>query len=115
MTGIHSIADKAIEIRPVYPDVQRNCEACRGAVRADRAEGLPARQYSDAYLETLAVCRKIAERMPAFETALLTAQDGKERYGYRKSKNGRQRNEGQLWEYKSRTFIGCHRQFRSPI
>ena len=54
------------------------------------------RQYSDAYLETLAVCRKIAERMPAFETALLTAQNGKERYGYRKSKNGRQRNEGQL-------------------
>lgn len=49
--------------------------------REDRAEGIPVRQFSDDYLETLAVYRKIAEWMPAHDTVLfhgsVVAVDGK--------------------------------------
>lgn len=37
----------------------------------DRMAGLPVRQYSDRYLETLAVYRQIAEQMPAYDTFLI--------------------------------------------
>ena len=36
----------------------------------DAREGVPVRHYSDAYFETLAVYRKIAEQMPAYDTVL---------------------------------------------
>ena len=36
----------------------------------DKAEGIPIRSFSDEYLESLAVYRKIAELMPKFETVL---------------------------------------------
>ena len=38
--------------------------------KEDRAEGVPVRFFSDEYLETLALYRKIAERMPFFDTVL---------------------------------------------
>ena len=37
----------------------------------DLKEGIVVRHFSDAYLETLAVYRKIAEKMPAYDTILL--------------------------------------------
>ena len=40
------------------------------SARKEALQGLPPRSFSDAYLETLAVYRKIAERMPAFDTFL---------------------------------------------
>lgn len=40
------------------------------SAREEALQGLPPRSFSDAYLETLAVYRKIAERMPAFDTFL---------------------------------------------
>lgn len=42
----------------------------RKSAREDEAEGHPVRQFSDAYLETLAVYRKIAEKMPEYDTVL---------------------------------------------
>lgn len=40
------------------------------SAREDEVEGKPVRQFSDGYLETLAVYRQIAERMPAYDTIL---------------------------------------------
>jgi len=40
------------------------------SVREDKGRGMPVRRYSDGYLETLAVLRKIAERAPFFDTIL---------------------------------------------
>jgi hypothetical protein len=40
------------------------------SAREDAAAGIPVRQYPDGYLETLAVYRKIAERMPEHDTIL---------------------------------------------
>lgn len=40
------------------------------SAREDEIEGIPVRHFSDAYLETLAVYRKIAERMPEYDTFL---------------------------------------------
>ncbi len=40
------------------------------AEREDRAEGKTIQRYPDAYLETLAVYRKIAEKMPEYDTLL---------------------------------------------
>lgn len=40
------------------------------SAREDRAEGLPPRQYLEPYLETLAVYRRIAEKMPEYNTIL---------------------------------------------
>lgn len=36
----------------------------------DRKQGIPTRHFSDEYLETLAVYRKIAEKMPVYDTIL---------------------------------------------
>ncbi len=93
MKDTYRIADIAIEISSLHDRVHRLC--------ADyRAEGVPAvflaeitqsdieheracsiaeygekirtsRRFSDSYLEELAVYRKIAERMPAFDTVLM--------------------------------------------
>ena len=40
------------------------------SAREDAYEGLPVQEYRDEYLETLAVYRKISERMPAYDTIL---------------------------------------------
>lgn len=40
------------------------------SARIDEAEGRPVHPFSDAYLEKLAVYRKIAERLPAYDTVL---------------------------------------------
>lgn len=40
------------------------------SAREDELEGVPVRPFCDEYLETLAVYRKIAERMPSFDTIL---------------------------------------------
>ena len=40
------------------------------SAREDEKEGIPIRRFSDDYLETLAVYRKIAEQMPAYDTFL---------------------------------------------
>lgn len=48
--------------------------------REDQREGIPVRHFSDEYLETLAVYRKIAEVMPQYDTVLFhgscVAMDG---------------------------------------
>ena len=41
------------------------------SAREDEEEGIPVRQFTDEYLETLAVYRKIAEVMPCFDTFLI--------------------------------------------
>ncbi len=40
------------------------------SAREDEVEGIPTRQFSDGYLESLAVYRKIAEKMPEYDTLL---------------------------------------------
>ena len=40
------------------------------SAREDEIEGIPVRNFSDSYLETLAVYRKIAEKMPYYDTIL---------------------------------------------
>lgn len=40
------------------------------SAREDEVEGIPVRHFSEPYLETLAVYRKIAEQMPFFDTIL---------------------------------------------
>lgn len=92
MDQIYKIADTLIRISPINPKIATICkEYCvvsthyafeiktspsdiaferRKSAREDEAEGHPVRQFSDAYLETLAVYRKIAERMPEYDTVL---------------------------------------------
>ena len=87
----YRIADKCIEIQSLFSMVHELCkdyctdgvpeltvtitQACidyerKKSAREDAAEGIPVRQFSDDYLETLAVYRKIAEWMPGQETIL---------------------------------------------
>ena len=87
MTGIYKIADKRIEIISLYEKVHNYCKDYRDegipdftvittqadidhererSVRADISQ-----EPSDDYLEELAVYRKIAERMPMYDTFLL--------------------------------------------
>lgn len=54
-------------VRTTAADIAFEREKSR---REDEAEGNPARQFSDEYLETLAVYRKIAGRMPDYNTFL---------------------------------------------
>lgn len=91
MTGTYRIADKSIEVVSIHSIVHEYCSAYVGAdpidfsvritqsdidfereksEREDRIEGIPIRLFSDAYLETLAVYRKIAEHMPEYDTFL---------------------------------------------
>ena len=91
MTNTYRFADKYIQVSSVYSKVHELCSDYRAegpadfsvetgqsdidfermrSAREDKAEGLPCRSFSDAYLETLAVYRKIAERMPDFDTVL---------------------------------------------
>lgn len=91
MTDLYRLAERNIRITSVYPAVQSMCRDYRAhgeadfevvttgadiaferekAAREDRLEGLPPRQYEEPYLETLAVYRKIAEKMPDYDTML---------------------------------------------
>ena len=86
-----ALADVVIRIEPMYDDIREYCreyitdmqesftvatapsdieyERERSAAE-DKKEGIPVRQYSDSYLETLAVYRKIADKMLDYDTIL---------------------------------------------
>ena len=91
MTGIYRLADRLIRVTTLFPDAHFLCTDYRAvgepdfsvrtilsdidferekSAREDEAEGIPVRRFSDGYLETLAVYRKIAERMPDYDTFL---------------------------------------------
>ena len=86
------IAGKAVGISPMYGKTREQCERYltegkpeisvsvsqkdiarmrEKAVREDILEGKELQEYSDAYLETLAVYRKICEAMVDFDTVLM--------------------------------------------
>ena len=84
------IAGKIIEISPLYDYIADYCksyitdgipdfkvritqsdiefERAKSAAE-DRKEGIPVRHFTDEYLETLAVYRKIAEQMLSYDTS----------------------------------------------
>ena len=91
MTHTYRFAGRTIDIRAMHPDIYALCADYRAdsaadfavsttradidferdeSTREDAIEGNPPRQFSDGYLETLAVYRKIAERMPEYDTFL---------------------------------------------
>jgi hypothetical protein len=91
MTNTYKIADKIIEISSMYDDVHALCkdylysgtpdfcvstsqediaEERKKSAEEHRYEGLPDYDYPDGYLETLAVYRKIADKMTEFDTLL---------------------------------------------
>ncbi len=91
MTDVYRMAGRNIEITSLYPDVHAYCAAYRAegtpdfsvavagedidfervrSAREDAREGRVPRNWSDGYLEELAVYRKIAETMPAYDTIL---------------------------------------------
>ena len=91
MRGRYRIAEKTVEIISLYRDVHLLCKdyACDGSpdftvqiengdivferersMAEDAAAGISARSFSDGYLETLAVYRKIADRMLSYDTVL---------------------------------------------
>ena len=90
-TAVYRLAEKNIAVTSVHPAVQEYCRDYRTeavpdfsvitteadiaserekSAREDQAEGHAVRPFSDGYLEILAVYRKIAERMPDFDTLL---------------------------------------------
>ena len=101
-TGMYLIAGRRIRVESIWPDVHRFCADYRTedgtpdftvtvtqdqidfertkSARERAAEGLPPLPSSDASLEELAVYRRIAERMPDYDTILmhgsLLAADG---------------------------------------
>ena len=60
-----AVQDFSVQTVQADIDIEREKSA-----REDEKEGIPIRQFSDDYLETLAVYRKIAEQMPAYDTFL---------------------------------------------
>lgn len=92
MTNTYQFAERIIRVTSIYEDVHQLCAAYQVSDAAidfsvqtsrtdidfervksaieDEREGIPLRQFSDAYLETLAVYRKIAEKMPGYDTLL---------------------------------------------
>ena len=91
MKATYKIAEKIIEINSIYEEVHNYCRdyLCDGkpdftvtttendieyerqkSARNDIAEGRPMQSWSDSYLEELAVYRKIAEKMPEYDTFL---------------------------------------------
>lgn len=91
MKNVYKIGGKTIEINSIYEEVHTLCkdyfcgkipdftvkisqsdinyERKKSAIE-DEKEGIPVRNFSDSYLETLAVYRKIAEQMLAYDTLL---------------------------------------------
>ena len=91
MKDTYRIADRIIEVDSLYPLVHDQCREYRlcgpsdfcvtvtqadidfereKSAREDEIEGIPVRRFSDPYLETLAVYRQIAEKMPDYDTFL---------------------------------------------
>ena len=120
VTFVIGLAGKKIQISALYESTLRFCSdyLCGGgadysvevsaadiaferekSAREDALEGIPTRQFSDEYLETLAVYRKIAVRMPNYDTFLfhgsVVAVDG----------------EGYLFTAKSGTGKSTHTSF----
>ena len=85
MNSTYRIAGKIISIESIHPDVHEYCRDYRTENTApdfsvcisqsdidfERARAVHDYPYTDAYLEELAVYRKIAERMPAYSTVLI--------------------------------------------
>ena len=92
MTQTYLIAERLVEITSLFPAVHEHCREYRAegepelivrttpedierereiSLREDAIENRPGRDYPDSYLETLAVYRHIAERMPAWDTLLI--------------------------------------------
>ena len=115
-----ALAGKVIHVSAMYESTRRFCEAylCDEApdfsvttapeniafereksAREDALEGIPTRHFPDEYLETLAVYRKIVERLPEYGTFLfhgsVVAVDG----------------EGYLFTAKSGTGKSTHTRF----
>ena len=92
MTNTYKIAKRNVTISSLHDEVHRLCANYffpdsapdftvettqtdidferEKSAREDELEGIPIRQFSDGYLETLAVYRKIAEQMPDYDTIL---------------------------------------------
>ena len=91
MTNCYRFADKTIQISSLFDEVHNNSREYlttglpdfavetsqadidferEKSAREDRAEGRDIRHFPDTYLETLAVYRKIAEKMPDYNTVL---------------------------------------------
>ena len=91
MKQLYRLADRIIEINSMHPMIHEQCREYRAAgvpdfrieitpsdivfereksAQADKAEERAIQFYSDGYLETLAAYRKIAERMPEYDTIL---------------------------------------------
>lgn len=91
MKQLYRLADRIIEIRSLHLMIHEQCREYRAAgvpdfsieitpsdivfereksAQADKAEERAIQFYSDGYLETLAAYRKIAERMPEYDTIL---------------------------------------------
>ena len=91
MTETYQLAGRLIRVSSVWPDVHRLCRPYRAegtpdfalettpadaafererSAREDARAGRSRENYTDGYLETLAVYRKIAEKMPDFDTVL---------------------------------------------
>ena len=82
MTGLYRIAGKTVEIVSLHDKVHRLCREYRAEGTAELSLRVAEediayerahadRAYSDAYLETLAVYRQLAEAMPRWDTLLL--------------------------------------------
>ena len=91
MTRKYKIADKVVEVTSIHAEVHEYCSDYltdepvdysvtttqadidferQKSAREDEIEGIPTRQFSDKYLEELAVYRKIAEQMISYDTVL---------------------------------------------
>ncbi len=122
------VADKCIEVDNLYPYVEEYCKDYvtsretetdfsfrttqkdieferNRSEQEDIAEGHEIRHFSDEYLETIAVYRKIAERMPFYDTVLFhgsaVAVDGRGYLFTAKSGTGKSTHT-RLW----RTMLG---------
>ena len=91
MVNRYRIADKVVEVNSLYEEIHEYCSDYltdenadysvaitqadidyerEKSAREDEIEGIPTRQFSDSYLEELAVYRKIAKKMIDFNTIL---------------------------------------------
>ena len=91
MQNKYKIADKVVEVTSIYDEVHAYCSDYQTddqadysvtttqadidyerekSAREDEINGIPTRQFSDSYLEELAVYRKIAEKMLDYDTIL---------------------------------------------
>ena len=92
MTNTYKIAEHNIQVASIYEDIHRLCSDYQSSAqpidfvvqtqqsdidfersksaREDEVEGNLVREFHDGYLETLAVYRQIAEKMPAYDIVL---------------------------------------------